>query len=299
MEHYGPGWTAAKYHNVMSLTKTIVASLIGIALADGLLGSLDDRVVDYFPDCPDAQRDPVKSTISLRHLLTMRSGFAEPNASGSDHDISQFLAECDPVTRILARPMAAKPGEVYSYDNMNTHLLGHVIGRTSGVSLAEFAWARLFQPLGIWCDEDGTAFPWRTDPDLLDGPHPFGKWPAGPDYPWSIDHSGQQIGSFGLQLTPRHLAAYALMQLRNGRWNNAQIIPSAYVRETIEHGYLRHTAQWAGHTVNFNTGALGQGIATIAGLDAVVVTTGFCTEHNHLREAVEALFDAESPATNE
>ena len=283
-EEYAQGWHLEKYHNIMSCTKTIVASLVGIALGDGLLRSVDQPLLDFFPEYCSATTDPRKQAITLRHLLTMTSGYGEPNASGEAHDIAAFLEESASLPRILDRPMQHNPGQVYCYDNMNPHLLGHVLSRVTGMSLAQFAYTRLFQPLGIWQDEAGTPSPWRQNPSLMDDPHPFGLWDQENRYLWSIDRSGHFIGSFGLQLTPRDMAKYGYLSLKQGRWDNQQIIPMTYVQETMQYGYIKQHARWHEHDIFFNTGALGQFLAVVPDLDLVAVMTGFCMGHDHLQD---------------
>ncbi len=283
-EEYYQGWSPKRYHNIMSCTKTVVASLVGIALREGYLKSVDQPLLEFFPEYTPPDIDVRKRAITLRHLLTMKSGYGNPNASGSSHDITAFLDESDSVIKILDRPMQDEPGQVYSYDNMNTHLLGHILSRVTGKSLAHFAYAMLFQPLGIWQDEAGTPFPWKDDPGLIDDPHPFGLWDQHNTYLWSIDRLGQFIGSFGLQLTPREMAKYGYLYLNQGQWEGQQIIPETYMYETMQYGYIKHFARWHDHAAFFNTGALGQAIAVVPDLDIVAVMTAFCNAHDHLKD---------------
>ena len=171
-------------------------------------------------------------------------------------------------------------------DNMNTHLLGHILTRVTGMNLAQFAYTMLFQPLGIWQDEAGTPFPWKEDSSLIDDPHPFGLWDQSNTYLWSLDRLGHYIGSFGLQLTPREMAKYGYLYLNQGEWEGQQIIPATYMRETMQYGYVKQFARWHDHEAFFNTGALGQVIAVVPDLDLVAIMTAFCSEHNHLKETL-------------
>ncbi len=285
-EEYYQGWHPYRYHNVMSITKTIVASLVGIALRDGYLQSVEQRLLDFFPEYAPATIDPRKQAITLRHLLTMKSGYDQPNASQLFKGTTDFLDESDTVIKILDRPMKHAPGQEYSYDNMNTHLLGHILTRVTGMNLAHFAYTKLFQPLGIWQDENGKPFPWRQNLHLLDQRHPFGLWDEHNDYPWSVDRSGNYIGSFGLQLTPREMAKYGYLYLNEGRWDGQKIIPASYFVETMQHGYIKQFANWHRHPTFFNTGALEQAVAVVPDLDLVAVMTAFCDAHNHLKDVI-------------
>jgi CubicO group peptidase (beta-lactamase class C family) len=143
-EHYYRGWGPTYYHNLFSATKSITSALVGIALREGALQSLDQRLLDFFPEAASRARDPRTRAIALRHLLTMSSGYDYPN------EIHKLLDDSETITKIVARPMKSQPGEVFSYDDLDVHLLGRVIARVTDTSLANFALHKLFQPLGIW-----------------------------------------------------------------------------------------------------------------------------------------------------
>jgi CubicO group peptidase (beta-lactamase class C family) len=157
--------------------------------------------------------------------------------------------------------MSSPPGNRFTYDNGNSHLLSAVLTEATGMSTAEYARRKLFRPLGI--DEGGL-------------------WPADPQ--------GITRGAVGLQLRPRDFAKLGELYLRGGRWNGRQIVPADYVRESTTmqvrlaprpgHGYGYHwrVADALGGQANrpFSFAALGyagQSIAVVPSHDLVVVTT--------------------------
>ena len=280
-ERYYNGCKPNQYQNIMSCTKCIVTTLVGIALFQGLLPNINQPILTFFPEYHPSQLDSRKQAITLLHMLTMTSGYDEPNAWGRAHSLPTYLAESATLLNVLDRPMCNEPGLVYSYDNLGTYLLGHVLQRVTKMSLAQFAYTQLFQPLGIWQDEHGKPFPWKNSPDLVDQPHPFGLWKADTDSLWSIDQQGDEIAAFGLQMTPQEMAKLGYLYLNRGIWDNKRILSSTYIRDCL-HPYIANTpigyANWRlgnrhGHKVPYGDGHGGQTIALVPDLDVVVVLT--------------------------
>ena len=131
--------------NVRSVTKSVVSTLIGIALADGDLASLDEPIGDPIPDRIPDNADPRTPEITVRHLLTMTSGLTW--SAGSDYP--DLIASDDWVTLTLSQPVVAEPGTTYVYNSGGSHLLSVILTEVTGQDTAEFAQERLFGPLGI------------------------------------------------------------------------------------------------------------------------------------------------------
>jgi CubicO group peptidase (beta-lactamase class C family) len=280
-EEYYNGWHAQRYQNLMSCTKCVVTMLIGIMLHEGLLQGVDQPLLAFFPEYRPQYLDARKQEITLQHLLTMSSGYDEPNASGRAHSIIVYLEESASLLNVLDRPMQQEPGMVYSYDNLSAYLLGHVLQRQTGMSLARFAYTYLFQPLGIWQDEQGRPFPWKSSPQLIDQPHPFGLWNQSHDFLWSVDRQGDEIAAFGLQMTPREMAKLGYLYLNQGVWDTQRLLSSAYVQDCLR-PHIDHTpigyANWrlgnrGGYEVPYGYGHGDQTIALVPSLDLVVVMT--------------------------
>jgi CubicO group peptidase (beta-lactamase class C family) len=153
--------------NSMSMVKTIQAMAVGIAIEQGLIGSVHDAAADYLPEWKNDRR----SEITIEHLLTMQSGL---KSDLNLHGITVFPAivplylGTNIKKHVLALPAISAPGHYFEYNNYNTQLLGLILERASGLSAAEFFSKYLWQPLdcqdaSLWLDRDaGTARTFST-----------------------------------------------------------------------------------------------------------------------------------------
>ena len=254
--YYAP-YSANIPHAVNSTTKSIVATLIAMLHADGVLDSFDHRVLDYFPDRDFANADDGKKAITVQHLLNMTSGLAWDEGLGEHwRSLTELKRSRDWVRFILDSPMANQPGETFYYNSGNSHLLSALITRLTGKPAEDFARSRLFGPLGIT------------------------------NYSWPRDPLGQSYGGWGLSLKPRDMAKIGYLYLRHGRWGDKELLPPQWI-ETISHATvnmnlpadrdLRYANQfWAlpDKHVFMTSGYQCQVIMVLPDLDIVVVTTG-------------------------
>jgi CubicO group peptidase (beta-lactamase class C family) len=278
-EEYYHGWSQNHLHNVNSVTKSVTSALVGIALREGLLHDLDQPVLSFFPEYTPQVLDSRKQAITLRHVLSMSSGLAPMPAD----EIWTFLERSASVQRLLHRPIHHDPGQVFTYDELGAHLVSLLLNRVTGMPIASFAQTRLFEPLGIWRDEQGTWYPWKSGTQIADAPHPFGLWKKDEDVLWSVDTHGYHIGGFGLQLTTREMAKFGYLYLRQGQWEDQYIIPAEYVQDSWRqhsvtekgeaYGYFWFLPRWHGYTVCCAVGFGGQLIAVVPELDLVVAIT--------------------------
>jgi CubicO group peptidase (beta-lactamase class C family) len=129
-ESYYHGLQATDRVPVFSITKSVVSALVGIALADGRLKSIDAPVADLVSGA-----DP---RIRLRHLLSMTAGYGRQLNFGSTD-----------APTLAARPLVNPPGTTFNYDSGSSDLLAAILARATGMSVAEYARRRLFAPMGI------------------------------------------------------------------------------------------------------------------------------------------------------
>jgi CubicO group peptidase (beta-lactamase class C family) len=128
-------------HPTQSVAKSALSALVGIALAQGHIQSLDQPVVALVPAWASAHSDPRAATISVRHLLTMTAGFAVNDPTGTAPGMRPQEA--------WARPLAHAPGQVFAYDNSVVNLLWAVLEKAAGMPLADYARQHLVQPLAM------------------------------------------------------------------------------------------------------------------------------------------------------
>jgi CubicO group peptidase (beta-lactamase class C family) len=176
-----------------SATKSFISALIGIAIQEGFLESVDQKVIDFFPERTIKNLDARKRDITIEHLLTMTPGYQWDMGDGSRMRDSQ-----DPVQYVLDKPMVAAPGTVYNYGDGASHLLSAILTWVTGRTTLEFAQQYLFTPLGI------TDVSWESK-------------------------AGVNFGGSGLYLTPRDMAKFGYLYLNEGRWGNEQIVSADWV----------------------------------------------------------------------
>lgn len=195
-EAYAAPYRAGLRHDLRSVTKSVVATLVGAAVQEGKLASDQQKVLSFFPG--HTPNSPGQEALTLRHLLDMRSGIQWrewPYDANSDSvkmwsvpDMAQF---------VLARQVAA-PGEKFQYIGAAPQLLSVVLTRATGANAWEYAKRGLFQTLGIG------------------------------DTRWIPDPQGNSIGESGLSLAPRDMARIGLLHLRKGQWEGKQVLPPGW-----------------------------------------------------------------------
>lgn len=181
-----------------SVAKSFVSTLVGIAIDEGLIGSVEDPVTDYLPEL--AVRDPRFERITLRDLLTMSSGirFWETDLPWpwTDDTCTLYGVDLRDValngTRI-ERP----PGQEWHYNNYHPLLLGMVLERATGMSVSDYMATRLWQPMGA--EADAT---WNLD----------------------SDRSGFEKMESGLNAMPVDFARFGLLSLHDGEWTGTRIV---------------------------------------------------------------------------
>jgi len=251
-------------HDVRSVTKSIVSILFGIAMADGAIGSLDEPVLNHFPEYADL-RQPERMRIRLRDVVSMTSGLhwderTFPYTDARNSETAMDLA-ADRYRHILSQPIDALPGERFNYSGGDVAIVAAVIARATKMPLEDYAAKKLFEPLGI------------------------------AHFEWLKDRSGIPIAASGLRLRPIDMAAIGRLMLQRGRWNEKIVVPASWVETStalhvppqgdarcgIGYGYL----WWPGYLcigdrqipLFFANGNGGQYIWIVPSLDLVIVST--------------------------
>jgi CubicO group peptidase (beta-lactamase class C family) len=198
----------------MSVAKSFISALVGIALDEGLIGDIEEPVSKYVPVEPGSAYDGV----AIRSVLQMSSG-ARWNEDYHDpeSDVARMAAATSGLggtshaTVVATMPREYPPDTVCRYNSADTQALAMLLRHATGQSIAAFMQAKLVEPLGL------------TDPGY-----------------WVIDPAGIEMGYAGLNLTARDYAAFGELYRNGGAWNGRQIVPAGWVRVS--------TRSTAGHT---------------------------------------------------
>ena len=254
-EKYYSWGSPSKIARVHSVTKSVTSALVGIALEKGYLKSVDQKMIDFFPEYVTDDLDPRIKEISLKNLLTMSAGF-DWNDQG--RVLVDWYASEDWAEFTFQLPMVADPGDKFNYNSSLSHLLSIILTKSTKTGAFDFAKQNLFEPLGVQ-----SAF-WRQDPQ------------------------GYNMGGFGLGFSARDLARFGFLYLNNGYWNGKSIVPEKWVRQSTEqqiqtfthplYGAFGYGYQWWVKPVDgcdsFRAwGRQGQYIVVVPELDLVIVVT--------------------------
>jgi CubicO group peptidase (beta-lactamase class C family) len=178
-----------------------------------------------------ATADPRLRQVTLEQLLTMTSGLAGDDSSlgGDDHIVDRMLQRRDWVRHILSRQLDTIPGESFAYSSSSSHLLSAIVADATGQSTLALAQAKLFGPLGIATDNafEPTVSHWPPTPAQLEA---FEQAPVA----WPKDPQGYHFGGGFLKLPARDLAKFGYLYLNGGRWDDAQVVPTDYVRASTQ-----------------------------------------------------------------
>ncbi|OXS53680.1 hypothetical protein B1A99_28920 [Cohnella sp. CIP 111063] len=194
-EKYYNGATRSQANNIKSVTKVILSSLIGIAISEGSLRGVDQRISDFFPGYDWTGG---KERMTIKHLLTMTDGLEIVENSPL---MMEIFSSDNWIDRILRLPLAHPPGETYNYSTASTHLLSAILAQSTGMSALQYANEKLFAPLGFSADQ------------------------------WTADPQGHSMGGSNLYLTPVQLSRIGQLYVNGGEWDGKRIIPEKWIQE--------------------------------------------------------------------
>ena len=188
-----------------SLSKSFASALVGIAVAEGKIHSIGDPVTRYAPELAGSAYDGVR----IKDVLQMSSGASWTEDSSDPHsDVARFghaVAFGRPLDAFAASLTREHlPGTYLRYNSMDTQVLGMVLRHATGMSLAAYLSARIWQPLGM------------QDPAF-----------------YLTDRSGVEFAAGGLNATLRDDARFGLLYAHYGNWRGVQIIPAEWVRASV------------------------------------------------------------------
>ena len=259
-EAYFDGFNSDIPHTMMSGSKSISSAIIGIAIDEGILANVDEKLYEFVPEHYEYTQDSLKAKIKLEHLLTMSSGLDVNDKASEDY----YQNPGNPnnwLTSVLEAPMVNEPGTYADYGSANPFLLGVCLSERLDQPLESFMDEKLFDPLGI------TNYINQSD-DTRTTPY-FGG---------------------GMLLTPRDMLKFGQLYLNEGVWKGQQIVSKNWIQQSFKkhthlqdvrdknaYGYLwcHDTYEVEGKTIATieARGAGGQFIFILPELESVVVVT--------------------------
>jgi CubicO group peptidase (beta-lactamase class C family) len=216
-EWYADNRDATSYAASWSMAKSFTSALIGIAIEEGKIPSVDVPLVDYYPEWAGSPRDQ----ITLEHVLHMSTGLAWNEdyviENASESDVVQLVFTTDsPLAYVLARPAGSPPDTVFNYSSGDTLLFSGILAAATGQPAGDYARARVFDKLDI------------TDVD------------------WWQAKTGETLTYCCLDMTSRDFARFGLLYLQRGTWEGEQIIPETWIDASLTPAatYAGYGYQW-------------------------------------------------------
>ena len=258
VEEYLNGGRSDQLNDIRSASKSILSAILGCAIKDGYIDSIDQKVIDFFPEYKSDKLDPMLHKLKIKHLITMTSGF---NIDETAKVYQQLYNSSDWVEHILQLQLNNEPGKKFNYHSFNTHILSAIITKATGMSTLEYAKAVLFSPIGI------TKIKWEKDP------------------------KGYCIGGWGLSMTAKDMVTFGTLYLNNGIYEGKELIPAEWIRSSTTEKTGMIGTYYSGRNKSYGYGYLwwvrrlddtidvpfamghgGQRIAILSNANAVMVT---------------------------
>lgn len=270
--HYSADSGPTVTHNTYSVTKSVMSMLVGIAIGEGLISSVDQPLSELLPAYVPIMKPDV-AAVTLRQLLTMTGGI-----SGEDEeDRSAYTADADWTAVTLGTPLVQPAGSGFLYSNQGADLISPILVHATGRSVLDYAREKLFNPLGISTEPAAEPYVPETDVRAYDSMPGFG---------WATDPQGLNLGGGGLKITTPDMITLGRLYLQQGLWEGRQLVPVEWVRESTSkmfatdewvrgYGYFWWLPRQDDHPGFAALGYAGQLIEVIPDLNLVVAVS--CT----------------------
>lgn len=267
LERYGLHQDMHSRWTSFSVAKSLTSTLVGAAIQDGHIKSLDDKVSTYLAGLKGSAYDEV----SLRQLLTMTSGVAwNENYADPKSDVAQFRnvvpepGETAIVAYLKKLPRAHAPGTKFNYSTGETNLVGILLEAATGTPLTDYLSQKIWQPFGMQQDAS-----------------------------WVLSSTGEPISGCCVQAAPRDYARFGLFMLENGATMQGQAVPTDWVNQATSHqvtfanGKSGYGFQWwVEDEVSYMArGIFGQSIFIDPSRELVIVTNSSWADASGVSEA--------------
>ena len=255
-EKYWNNYNENSITNSFSMAKTFTGILVGIALKEGKIKSIDQPVGDFLPEFKKGDN----AKLTIRHLLTMSSGinFDEDYVNPLAYPAAAYY-ESDLKKLTLKYKVTEEPGKVFKYLSGNTELLGFILEKATGMKIGNYLSEKLWKPIGA----KNNAY-------------------------WSMDDNNNEKAFCCFNSNARDFARFGQLYLKNGNWHGAQLVPEEYVKQSVipadlldekgkpnkKYGYSWWLLNYKEHPVFYARGILGQYIFVMPDKNMVVVRLG-------------------------
>ena len=247
-----------------SVTKSVTSALLGIAIEQGYIKNVEQKMIEFFPEVVDNIIDERKKSITIKEMLQMRAGYPWEE---TDTTYWNALWTGKYIDKIVELPLTIDHGTGFQYSNFTSNWLGIIIARSTSSDLKSFAKKNLFSKLKV---EIGN---------------------------WKKDWDGYYIGCSDLEITARDMAKFGLLYLNKGEFKEERIIPESWVNESLQrystdinsagiesgkvgryfydigYGYQWWSGKAGNHSFNLAWGHGGQFIILLKDLDMIIVST--------------------------
>lgn len=258
-EKYFNGGAKDRKDRLQSVTKSYTSALVGIALEQGYITSVDQKMMEFFPELSGNISDTRKEQITIRQMLQMRAGYPWEE---STPELFEMLYHGFWPSLLVSVPLVSDPGTKYEYSNLTAHLLGVIVSRATGTDLRSFAQENLFGPLDVEVGD------------------------------WITDWEGNYNGHGDIHFNARDAARFGLLYLNGGEYQGRQLVPADWVRDSLQsysenawtikigdnykdtgYGYQWWSATAGDIRFNYAWGHGGQQIALVDDMDMVIAVT--------------------------
>jgi len=205
--------------NIYSHTKSYVSTLLGILFSEGRV-NLDEPIMNFFLEYREKMSNPDLENITIRHLLTMSSGFNEALLMSGERKFGVGFP--DYVNFVLSHEVKTEPGSKFLYSNGDSYLIGKIIEKIVGKKLQEYAYEVLLRPLGIL-------------------------------YPtWECDPTGSALGATGLFLSVEEMNKLGILYLNHGVLNGKKILSDEWINMIFTTQIVPDDSKWnSGYSFQF------------------------------------------------
>lgn len=257
-EKYWDSYSTESMSNSFSMAKSIISLLIGIALDEGYIKSVDQPIGDYLPEFKTGE----KAKVTIRHLLEMSSGLSWDEAYSSAFSMTtKGYYGKDLPGLVLNQTVLREPGKFHDYKSGNTQLLALILEKATKQRVSSYASDKLWKPMG-----------------------------AAHDALWSVDQpNGVEKAYCCFNTNLRDFARFGQLILNHGKWNEQQLVSEAYLNQALTpashliddqgknvdyYGWQWWLMKYRGYQIIYMRGINGQYVITIPELNTVIVRLG-------------------------